>query len=53
PLVTASRTAAIFTAVGSYPKGKEITVATFTSAPRNSLAARGTYEGGMHTAAKW
>ena len=42
PLVTASRTAAIFTAVGSYPKGKETTVATFTSAPRNSLAARGT-----------
>ena len=30
PLVTASRTAAIFTAVGSYSKGKETTVATFT-----------------------
>ena len=42
PLVTASRTAEIFTAVASLPNGKETTVATFTSAPRNSLAASGT-----------
>jgi len=52
PLEIASRTAIAFTAVVSLPKGKEITVATFTSVPRSSPAQSRAKHGGTHTAAK-